>query len=52
MGWIFYCCTYSDNKAWSRFKQGITQVMQEGLENSKSPEITARLSKSLDRTFS
>lgn len=50
-GWIFYRCTYSDNKAWSHFKQKITQEMQEELEDCKSPELTARLSESLDLKF-
>ena len=50
-GWVFYRCTYSDDEAWSRLKQKITQEMQEELEDSESPEITARLSKRLDLTF-
>lgn len=50
-GWVFYRRTYSDNEAWSRLKQKITREMQEELEDSESPEITARLSKRLDLTF-
>lgn len=50
-GWVFYRCTYSNDDAWSRFKEKITQSFQEEIEDSGSPELTARLRERFDLTF-